>query len=397
VFYRALFQAGDLAAVGALADALDRQGLDPHPVFVASLKDPAAAAFVRAELAAARPDVIVNLTGFAVGDGDPLAAADRPVLQAVLAASDVESWRAGTRGLAPRDVAMAVALPELDGRVMTRAIAFKGLRRRDEAVEADIVGSLPEPGRVAFVAALAAAWVRLRRAPVAERRVALVLSNYPTRDGRLANGVGLDTPASVVAILDALAAAGYQVAGTPADGAALMAALAAGPTNSAEGRARPGGVRYGIFEYREFLVTLPAALRAAVDARWGPPEADPRLDGDEFRLAVLEFGNVVVALQPARGYDVDHAASAHDPALVPPHGYLAFHAWLRRGFGAHAIVHVGKHGNLEWLPGKSIALDATCFPRRRSGPRRISTRSSSMTPARARRPSAAPPPWSSTT
>ncbi|MBI3706695.1 MAG: cobaltochelatase subunit CobN, partial [Proteobacteria bacterium] len=215
VFYRALVQAADTAVIDALIAGLQEAGLNPLPLYVATLKDQAVAALVRATLAAAPPDVILNLTGFAVGDGDPLATADCPVLQVVLAGGDEAGWRAGTRGLASRDVAMSVALPELDGRVLSRAVAFKDVIARDTASEVDVIGYRPRADRVAFVAALAAAWARLRRTQPAERRIAIVLANYPNRDGRIGNGVGLDTPASVITVLRALAASGYRVADIP--------------------------------------------------------------------------------------------------------------------------------------------------------------------------------------
>ncbi len=363
VFYRAHYQAGDIAAVEALVAALAARNLDVHAFYVSSLKDASVAAFLAAELAASPPDIAINLTGFAVGEGDPLAAFDVPVLQAVLAAQTVEAWRADTRGLAPRDIAMNVALPELDGRILSRAVGFKGPLGRDEACETELVGFVPEPGRVAFVADLAANWVKLRRKKPAERRVALVLANYPGKDGRLANGVGLDTPAACCAILAALAREGYSAAGAPKDSAALMRVLLDGPTNRR--KRADGGVRFPLDAYRAFFATLPDAVRKAVNARWGAPEADPRIDGDAFVLPVHPFGNVAVAIQPARGYEIDPAATYHDPALVPPHGYLAFHAWLR---GFDAAVHVGKHGNLEWLPGKGIALSDECFPEAALGP-----------------------------
>ncbi len=366
VFYRALYQAGDLAPVDALVDALNAKGLDARAIYVASLKDAAAASFLRAALATA--ELVINLTSFAVGEGDPLAALDCPVLQATLSSDGIETWAAGSRGLPPRDIAMSVALPELDGRIYTRAIGFKGLARRDDGLQADVMVMQPAPSRVAFVAELAAAWVALRRTPPSARRVALVLANYPNRDGRLANGVGLDTPASVIEILNALAGAGYRIVEAPRDGDALMRALTAGPTNALPGRhARAGGETISLAAYMAFFSRLPRELRDKVQSRWGAPEADPwfepgELECGRLRLPVLALGNVVIAVQPARGYHIDPTASYHDPSLPPPHSYLAFYAWLREQFGAHAIVHVGKHGNLEWLPGKSVALDATCFP-----------------------------------
>jgi len=374
VFYRALVQAGQLAPVDALVDALAARGLGAVPIYVQSLKDPISAALIADTLAARRPAVILNATSFAVSqpgraiDG-PFAAADRPVLQVVFSGGGGAAWADGTRGLGPRDIAMHVALPELDGRLLTRAVSFKGDGRFDTATECPIVAPEPVPDRVGYVADLAAAWARLGMTPPAERRVALVLANYPTRDGKLGNGVGLDTPAATVAILRALRDAGYALTALPEDGDALMTRLSSGPTNRLEGRTdRIGGEELPIGDYAGFLTGLPEATQAMVNGRWGPPETDPHVTGDRFRLAVHRLGNVAVAIQPARGYHIDPKASYHDPDLPPPHGYLAFHAWLRRSFDAHAVVFVGKHGNLEWLPGKALALSETCFPEVALGP-----------------------------
>jgi cobaltochelatase CobN len=377
--YRAQVQAGDVAAVDALIAALAARGMNVLPVFVSSLKDPLAAATLVDLLAAHPPDVALTTTAFAVAGPEraadsPFAAADCPVLQVILAGASEEQWRASAAGLGPRDIAMHMALPEVDGRIITRAVAFKAAARRDAATECDIVTMRPVPDRVAFVADLAANWARLRKKPAAERRVALILANYPNRDGRIGNGVGLDTPASTVDALRALARAGYAVGDLPADGAALMAALLAGPTNNLD--ARPARmVRESILltDYMAFFNALPQAVRDAVTARWGAAEDDPHfvpgeLHCGDFMLAALRFGHVVVAVQPARGYNLDPVVSYHDPALVPPHNYLAFHAWLRDQFRADAVVQMGKHGNLEWLPGKGTALSAECFPEAALGP-----------------------------
>lgn len=376
VFYRALVQAGNLAVVDALVAALDRAGLNALPLWVTSLKDPLSAATLTTLMADAPPDIVLNATGFAVatpgaaenGAANPFAAFDCPVLQVIFAGSDAASWRDGTQGLPARDIAMNVALPEVDGRIVSRAVSFKGVARRDPLTEADIVAYEPEADRVAFVAELAANWVRLRRTPPAERRVAVVLANYPNKDGRIGNGVGLDTPASAIAVLRALARAGYRVEDIPDDGNALIARLTDGPTNDT--RALPQrrlDETYARSDYGYFFTALPALAQSRITGRWGAPERDPfflagELDCGRFAVPAFRCGNIAVCLQPARGYNIDPASSYHDPELPPPHGYLAFHAWIRDGFRAHAVIHLGKHGNLEWLPGKAVALSAACFP-----------------------------------
>jgi cobaltochelatase CobN len=374
IFYRALVQAGHTAAIAALIEALTERGLAPLPLYVTSLKEPPAAAMIARVFAEAPPAVILNTTAFAVatpGQGDGASAfapVDAPVIQAIFASSDVETWRQGTHGLSARDIAMNVALPEVDGRIISRAVAFKTLARQDADCQVDVIDSVPEADRVAFVADLAAAWVRLRHTQRPERRIALILANYPNRDGRLGNGVGLDTPASVVSILKALKEAGYHVDGAPADGQALMERLLRGPTNALADRdLRRVEETLPLADYLAAFATFPPSLQAKVVARWDAPERDPMYQpghGDRgcFSIAAVRYGNVAIGVQPARGFNIDPAASYHDPDLPPPHGYLAFYVWLRHVFGAHAVVHVGKHGNLEWLPGRSLALGADCFP-----------------------------------
>ena len=348
LFYRAHLQAGNVAAIDMLAEEMAAAGLAPRPVAISSLKDPDSLGLLHRLFAREPPAVIVNTTGFAARGADgpgPLDRYDCPVVQAVLSGGAEAVWREGTRGLSPRDIAMNIALPEVDGRLISRAVSFKAPSRRDAATECDITRYRPVPDRVRFVAQLAANWARLRRA--GRKRIALILANYPTRDGRIGNGVGLDTPASALAVLRALGAEGL-----PADGDALMRLLQG---------ARTGGPVFSKGAFEAFLGDLPEAATETVHDRWG-------LDCRDTVIPALLFGDIAVAVQPSRGYDVDPASSYHDPALPPPPAYLAFYGWLRRGFRADAVVHLGKHGNLEWLPGKALALSGDCFPDAVLGP-----------------------------
>jgi cobaltochelatase CobN len=368
VFYRALVQSGNTAPVDALVRALSARRLRPFPIFVQSLKEGESATLLGAAFAAHPPAVILNATGFSVRAGagdDPLEAADCPVLQVVFSGGDEASWRAGSRGLAASDLAMSVALPEIDGRILTRAVSFKAPLGRDPETEVDLVGYRPVADRIAVVADLARNWARLRERPAAERRVALVLANYPGRDGHIGNGVGLDTPASALAILWALAEAGYRVEDIPDDAEALIRRLTAGPTNADPGA--PAEETFSLAEYSSILATLPSSVQQAVAGRWGPAERDPffregRLDCGRFAIPGFRTGNIVVLIQPARGYGIDPKSTYHDSVLPPPHGYLAAYAWLAHDFLADVVIHLGKHGTLEWLPGKALALSAECFP-----------------------------------
>jgi cobaltochelatase CobN len=374
IFYRALVQSGDLAAVDALIEALARRGLDVLPIYVNSLRDPFARETIRAAFERAPPDIILNATAFAAtlkGGGaaksSPFDGLDAIVLQVVFSGESEARWASGTRGLSPHYIAMHVALPEVDGRLLTRAVSFKSDSGFDEATQYYLTRAEPNAGRVDFVADLAAAWVRLRRTPAPERKLALILANYPNKDARLANGVGLDTPQSAIDILRALGGEGYKVGEIPENGNALIAALREGPTNAAL-NGRQIEEYLPLETYLQRFDALPDAVRSQVTERWGPPAGDPFFTGGGFAIPALRFGNVVAGIQPARGYNIDPKGSYHDPALVPPHGYIAFYIWLRDVAGMHAAVHLGKHGNLEWLPGKALALSEDCFPEAVLGP-----------------------------
>ncbi|PDS67510.1 cobaltochelatase subunit CobN [Rhizobium anhuiense] len=372
-FYRALVQSGETGPIEALVEALVALGLRPLPVFAYSLKDPVSTGILESVFSALKPDVVINTTGFAVSapgaDRQPtvLEANEAIVLQAILSASSREAWAASSQGLSARDLGMNVALPEVDGRVLARAVSFKTAARYDAAVETNIVASEPDAGRVRYTAELAANWARLRRACAGDRRIALVMANYPNRDGRLGNGVGLDTPAGTIEVLKAMRAAGYPVADIPADGDALIRHLMEGPTNSGhDGKIIRETLSLSL--YNGFLESLPNQIQDEVRARWGDPEDDPYFREGVFALPFARFGGVLVGIQPARGYNIDPKESYHSPDLVPPHGYLAFYAFLRREFAAHAVIHMGKHGNLEWLPGKALALSESCYPEAILGP-----------------------------
>ncbi|UED29656.1 cobaltochelatase subunit CobN [Rhizobium ruizarguesonis] len=372
-FYRALVQSGETAPIEALIEALTTLGLRPLPVFAYSLKDPVSTGILESVFSALKPDVVINTTGFAVSapgaDRQPtvLEANEAIVLQAILSASSREAWLSSSQGLSARDLGMNVALPEVDGRVLARAVSFKTAARYDAAVETNIVASEPDAGRVRYTAELAANWARLRKISAGDRRIALVMANYPNRDGRLGNGVGLDTPAGTIEVLRAMRAAGYPVAEIPADGDALIRHLMEGPTNSgSDGKIIRETL--SLSRYNSFLESLPNKIQDEVRARWGDPEDDPYFREDVFALPFARFGEVLVGIQPARGYNIDPKESYHSPDLVPPHGYLAFYAFLRRAFGAHAVIHMGKHGNLEWLPGKALALSESCYPEAILGP-----------------------------
>ncbi|WP_116826131.1 cobaltochelatase subunit CobN [Pseudomonas syringae] len=367
LFYRSHLQAANTGFIDEFCVRLQAQGINPLPIAVASLKEPGCFTQVEDWLDEAETELILNTTGFA--QSSPEAPHLRPfrrnvpVIQAICAQDNEPAWQASEQGLGARDLAMHIALPELDGRIISRPISFKDLAWRSERSQSDVVCYRAQPDRMDFVAQLARRWIELARLPNGEKRVALILANYPTRDGRIGNGVGLDTPAAALNILRAMQAEGYLLAPLPDTGTELIQQLLGGVTNDLDSiDQRPCHQSMALEEYLAAFNELPQENRDAVNARWGTPDTDPMFRSGRMMIAGLRFGLTFIGIQPARGYQVDPSAVYHDPDLVPPHGYLAFYFWLRKAYGAHAVVHVGKHGNLEWLPGKGVGLSRTCWP-----------------------------------
>ncbi|AOO80630.1 cobaltochelatase subunit CobN [Bosea vaviloviae] len=349
--YRSVVSAGDTAMAEAISAALAARGHAPLILALTSLKDPAVTAELAALIALRKPALIVTTTAFSAREGGDfvLDTADCPVLQAVPVGSAREAWNASPRGLSAVDLAMQVALPEFDGRLGTIPVAFKA-DVTDAATGLVIRRLLPDPEGIAALADLAAGWIALAAKPVAERRLALVMSDYPARGGRAGFAVGLDTPASVAAISELLAGAGYDVATCHGeDASALMAALTTGPAD----------FTVPLPAYRAWLDGIPAAARDALLAAHGEPSPD----GDAFRFRAVSHGKLTIALQPRRDATPDRKARYHDPDAPPGHAYLAFYLGLRETLRIDALIHLGTHGTMEWLPGKTVALSPSCWPR----------------------------------
>jgi cobaltochelatase CobN len=356
VFYRALLLADDTAPVDALCAALAARGLAPAALFVTSLKDREAGAFLRQTLDQLKPALIVTMTAFAAGGGadepTPLDAPGVPVFQVVSAITKRAAWRDSARGLGAADLAMHVVLPELDGRVLAGAIAFKDPLPPQAGLAFSAFASRPEPDRVAMVADRIAAHILLQALPASERRVAILMPDYPGAPGRTGYAVGLDVPASVIALLYDLSAAGYAVSGAPKTPRELLDALSPGADDAT----------LAIEEYQRLLARLPSAAIARLREAWGEPADDADVRDGAFRFRVKKFGKLLVALPPDRGCAAARRADYHDPLLPPRHALVAFGLWLRHVAEVDALVHMGAHGTLEWLPGKAIALTAECFP-----------------------------------
>lgn len=348
-FYRAYLTAADLNPVEALFAALRDRGFEVMGLFVPSLKSPEAASWLARQIVQAQPAAIVNATSFS-GRGDdsrsPLDAADVPVFQVALATSTERAWAEAERGLSPADLAMHVVLPEVDGRLFAGVASFKEPGTRDAALEFSRLAHQAQTGRIAAIADRVAAWVRLQHKAAAEKHVAFVLSTYPGKTWQAAHAVGLDALASAEAMLHDLAARGFAVQSD----SGLASELA------------QANVSWPLEDYRRALATLPVALRRDLQAVWGAPESDPDFADGAFRFTAVRRGRALVALQPERGTAARRVDDYHDLSRVPRHAYVAFYLMLRHALGCDALVHIGAHGTLEWLPGKAVALSDGCWP-----------------------------------
>ncbi len=368
LFYRAHYLSGNTGAIASLCEALRERNLEPLPIYVSSLKEPD----VQAELIryclpefGQKVDVILNTTSFSLASlktdtpqVDLWEALNVPVFQVIFSGGLKKTWANGTQGLNPRDMAMNVVLPEVDGRIITRAVSFKAMQGQNLALQTEVLTYEPVRSRINFVADLAAKWIQLKHTEVSDRKIALILANYPNRDGRLANGVGLDTPASCLEILKALRSSGYNVGEIPETSDKLMQLLTTGVTNDRESfGVRQVNQSLSLEDYQDYFQNLPEPVQNGIQTRWHQPKCEK-----EFAIAGMQFGNIFVGIQPSRGYDLDPTLNYHAPDLEPTHDYMAFYHWVRDKFNAHAIAHIGKHGNLEWLPGKSVALSENCYP-----------------------------------
>ncbi|MGV9290919.1 cobaltochelatase subunit CobN [Streptomyces sp. NPDC003719] len=388
LYYRAHHMSGNTAFVHALCDAVETAGGRPLPLYVASLRAPEPELI--AELRAA--DAIVTTVLAAGGtkpaeasaggddeswDAGALTALDVPILQALCLTGSRTAWEENDEGVSPLDAASQIAVPEFDGRLITVPFSFK-------EIDADgLPAYVADPERAARVAGIAVRHARLRHIPAADKRLALVLSAYPTKHSRIGNAVGLDTPASAVALLRRLREEGYDL-GTggevpglvSGDGDELIRALigAGGHDQDwlTEEQLARNPVRVPAADYKRWYATLPKELRTSVEEHWGPPPGEMFVDRSrnpegDIVLAALRHGNLLILIQPPRGFGENPIAIYHDPDLPPSHHYLAAYRWIAArtgdgGFGADAMIHLGKHGNLEWLPGKNAGLSASCGP-----------------------------------
>src|SRR5450830_642715 len=380
IFYRAHWMSGNTRFIDALVTALEQRGMDVLPIFTASLRSTAAdsdlpAAFrYFAGAQGAHVDVLINTTSFAKGEITPgaptpagwsvsvLEKLNVPVLQAMTSGMTQEQWEISTRGMNPLDAAMNVVLPEFDGRIISVPLSFKA----PAGGSGEVVEFQPLADRVERIAGLAARFARLRTLDNRDKRIAFIFTNSNSKASQIGNAVGLDAPASLMHILQAMQQAGYAIADLPDSGTALIHALvdrcSYDNTFLTSEQLQHAVGRASAQRYAEWFAELPLVLQQKMQAQWGAAPGEAYVHDGQLAFAGIELGNAFVALQPPRGYGMDPDAIYHQPDLPPTHHYYGLYRWLSDEWGADAIVHVGKHGTLEWLPGKGVGLSENCFP-----------------------------------
>ena len=384
IFYRAHWMSGNTAFVDDLVEALEEAGTNALPIYCYSLRADETGEVPALSMLRGRVDSLITTVlasgGSNAGDaqraGSPegwldwevpaLEGLGVPVVQGICTTSSREAWLGSDAGLSPLDTAWQVAIPEFDGRIVGVPFSFKEHTSNGSTVGAPLTLYRADPERTSRLAGLAARFARLGRVLNTDKKVAILLSNYPTKHSRVGNAVGLDTPASAIQLLEALKGAGYRADSLPKEGDALIHALIKAGGHDleflTEEQLRGATGRLDTERYAEWFPRLPEELREGVEEHWGPPPGELYVEGGEFIVSGLSFGNVFVGIQPPRGFGENPIAIYHDPDLPPTHHYLAAYWWLIDEFGADAIVHLGKHGTLEWLPGKSLGLSPSCAP-----------------------------------
>lgn len=357
LFYRSMLLAADVAPIDALFEALRERGFAPLPIFVSGLKDHDAIHFLEQTLLDLKPAAIIAATAFASQtDESGTALFERlgvAAFQVIMATTRRDGWVDNLRGLNPSDLAMHVVLPELDGRMLAGVISFK----QPDTTGGQGLVNTPEPDRIEQVTNRVSAFLRLKHAAASQRRIVILMPDYPgAAPGRTGYAVGLDVPQSVLEMLRDLRDAGYAVDDIPQTARELLDRIEAGTAS------------FGADRYGAFRASMPADASQALDDTWGDVAEDDAFEGGAFHFRAAQFGAVTVALAPDRGRNEDRRVDYHDPTLPPRHALVAFGAWMQQGLGAHAIIHVGAHGTLEWLPGKTVALSQACFPEIVTGP-----------------------------
>jgi magnesium chelatase subunit H len=357
---------GNAAHYDGVIAALEAKGLQPIPAFACGLDQREAVARYFMRNGTATVEAVVSLTGFSLVGGP--AYNDAPAAETLLASLDVpyiaahpvefqtlEQWQNDPRGLLPVEATMMVAIPELDGAICP--MTFGGRSAVSASNGRDMV---PHAERTAMLAARVARLVALRRKARGQRKIAVVLFNFPPNAGAVGSAAYMSVFGSLHNTLRSLAGAGYQV-DVPDSVEALRNIILTGNAPRF-GTSANVAARVPVDQHVRRLPWL-----AEVEAQWGPAPGRLQTDGTSLLVLGQRFGNVFVGIQPAFGYEGDPMRLLFERGFAPTHAFCAFYRWLTEEFAADAVLHFGTHGALEFMPGKQSGLSSECWPDRLIG------------------------------
>ncbi len=384
LFYSKYLHEGNLLHIDELVRGVARLGGAPLAVYSASAPNPAVGCKglqwtidnLLMENGLPVAEVIINNIGFAQsilanpGDGSVFVEQSIfeqlgvPVIQAMSTFNSLEGWRSSIKGLDSMSLANSIFHPEFDGQLISAPVAYT------QSVK-DTVGErlvfLPIEERADKICRLALNWAALRRKAPGEKKLAVILHNMPPRNDMIGCAFGLDTPQSVWNLVEALKGEGVHTEYDFADGAEIINRIIAGVSNDTRWLSVEKLLERSIDSidgevYREWFSRLGTPVREKMKADWGDPPGEFMVHEDRLPVPGIRNGNIFIGLQPARGFEEKAEEVYHNTDIVPPHQYIAFYRWVKQVFKADAIVHVGTHGTLEWLPGKETGLSPDCYP-----------------------------------
>jgi magnesium chelatase subunit H len=368
----------DSAHYDGVINAMEAKGLRVIPAFASGLDSrPAIEAFFIKD-GVPTVDSVVSLTGFSLVGGP--AYNDAGAAEAILAKLDcpyiaahplefqtLQTWGKSRQGLLPLEATMMVAIPELDGAIIPSIFggrsdgsgeACTGCSRGCTFAAGGLVREMQGcPERAEALAGKVLKLVALRQAERAERKIGIVLFNFPPNSGAVGSAAFLAVFESVFNTLTAMKAAGYKV-DVPESADALQAAILGG-----------NAPYYGSDANVHARIMADDHVRrephlAEIEAQWGPAPGRAQSDGQSIFVLGERFGNIFVGVQPAFGYEGDPMRLLFEGRFSPTHAFSAFYRWLREDFGAHAALHFGTHGALEFMPGKQSGMSGDCWPER---------------------------------
>ncbi|WP_196889251.1 cobaltochelatase subunit CobN [Aureivirga sp. CE67] len=370
--YRTHFVSENLDPIEVLSKTFERENCNVFTVFANNLREKNTLEEVKKLMTfdgKRKIASIINTTGFTIKMMEEkdfiFDQLNIPVIQAIFSSTNKDLWKEGLFGLTPTDIAMNIALPEIDGRIIGRAISFKKEIEKTALTDSSILKYEAYQPACDYTVSLAKNYAKLQSLKNKDKKIALILPNYPNKDSRLANGVGLDTPESCALFLKSLNENGFDVGNAiPKNGTALMHWFTQLTTNAIETtNTRPHAAILPLEKFQKMWNALSSELKEKIENQWGKPSDDPYFTEKGFIIPGFRLGNIFVSIQPSRGYNQDPQAIYHSPDLAPTYQYLAYYTWVQKEFQTNAVIHFGKHGNLEWLPGKSVSLsNETCFP-----------------------------------